>query len=90
MNPEQEIKLRAQLDELHQWPSKYMFKFIIPNDPDKRKEMEDSFDATAKITSRLSSKGTYSSYTIVVDGESTDHIIEMYRKVAKIEGVKSL
>ncbi len=90
MKPEQEIKLRAQLDELHQWPSKYMFKFIVPNDPLKRKEIEDSFDGTAQINSRLSSKGTYSAYTIIVDGQSTNHIIELYRKVGKIEGLRSL
>lgn len=90
MNPEQEIKLRAQLDELHQWPSKYLFKFIVPNEDATKKELEGLFNTDAKITSRLSSKGTYSAYSVIIMGKSTDEVLSIYRNAGKIKGIKSL
>lgn len=90
MDLEQEKKLRTQLDELHQWPSKYLFKFIVPDEDGKRKEIENLFDDDAQIKSRLSSKGTYSAYSIVIMGTSTEQIIDIYRKAGNIKGLRSL
>jgi putative lipoic acid-binding regulatory protein len=90
MTSEQEIKLKAQLDELHQWPCPYLFKFIVPNELSKTKEIEDLFDGKAKIKSRLSSKGTYSAYSIVITGTSTEQVLDIYRKAGNIKGLRSL
>lgn len=90
LTPEEELRLRHQLDNLHEWPSKYMFKFIIPDDDEKRHQIEQLFGENADIRSRLSSKGTYSAYSIVIVAESTDEVISIYQKAGEIEGLRSL
>lgn len=90
LTPEEEIKLRYQLDNLHTWPSEYMFKFIVPDDDEKRHQIEQLFGEKADIRSRLSSKGTYSAYSIVMVAESTDEVVNIYRKAGEIEGLRSL
>ena len=35
MDEDKKSGLRAQLDAHHEWPSEYMFKFIVPNQADR-------------------------------------------------------
>jgi putative lipoic acid-binding regulatory protein len=44
----------------------------------------------AEISSRDSSKGTYTSISINVRMKSPEAVIEKYKKVSKVEGVISL
>ncbi|MBX2828272.1 MAG: DUF493 domain-containing protein [Flavobacteriaceae bacterium] len=84
-------RLREQLQEDTQWPAPYMFKFIVPADHGKIAEIEAAFDGTdAQISTRDSSKGTYTSVTIKVTMDSPDTVIEKYLEVSKVEGVISL
>ena len=55
-------RLKTQLEQDSTWPSPYLFKFIVPSKLDKIAEIEAAFDGTdAKINTRDSSKGTYTS-----------------------------
>jgi len=84
-------RLRLQLEEDTTWPSPYMFKFIVPSSLEKIAEIERIFDNTnAKIQTRDSSKGTYTSVSIRVIMESPNAVIEKYLEVSKVEGVISL
>tara|TARA_R110002050_G_scaffold114749_3_gene230476 strand:+ start:278 stop:568 length:291 start_codon:yes stop_codon:yes gene_type:complete len=84
-------RLRKQLAEDTTWPSPYLFKFIVPAELEKIAEINAIFDATdAEITTRDSSKGTYSSVSVKVTMESPDAVVEKYLEVSKIEGVISL
>lgn len=84
-------KLRGTLEETTIFPTKYMFKFIIPSSDDNFKKIESIFDNIgAVINSKPSKNGKYTSLTILVKMESADDIIIKYKAVSKIEGVISL
>jgi len=79
------------LIETTEFPTKYMYKFIIPSEDDKFKQIENIFDNLgAVINSKPSKTGKYISLTILVNMKSPDDIIEKYKEVSKVEGVISL
>ena len=84
-------RLREQLEGDANWPAPYLFKFIVPASLEKIAEIEAIFDGMgAVISTRDSSKGTYTSISIKVTMESPDSIIGKYREVSSVEGVISL
>jgi len=78
---------KKKLEEVHNFPTLYMFKFIVPND--KLIEVEALFPKNEIIT-KPSSGGKYISTTIRVMMESADHIVSLYQEAKKIEGIISL
>ncbi len=84
-------KLKNSLEETTQFPTSYMYKFIIPSISERIEEIEKIFDNLgAVIKSKPSKTGKYTSLTIMVDMNSSDEIIKKYKEVAKVEGVISL
>ncbi|MAP81394.1 MAG: hypothetical protein CL526_09930 [Aequorivita sp.] len=84
-------RLRKQLKEDTTWPAPYLYKFIVPANLDKIAEINAIFDKTdAQITTRDSSKGTYSSVSVKVTLNSPEEVVEKYLEVSKVEGVISL
>ncbi|MDP5077510.1 MAG: DUF493 family protein [Nonlabens sp.] len=84
-------KLKEQLADTSVWPSKYMYKFIVPASGDAVLQIENIFDNTgAVITTKTSSKGTFTSLTIMVILKNPDAVIEKYKQVGVIPGVISL
>lgn len=84
-------RLKKQLEEDTTWPSPYLFKFIVPASLEKIAEIEAVFDGTdAEISTRDSSKGTYSSVSIKVTMQSPDAVVQKYLEVSNVEGVISL
>jgi len=84
-------KLKKSLVETTEFPTKYMYKFIIPSGDDKFKQIEGIFDNLgAVINSKPSKTGKYTSLTILVKMKSPDQIISKYQEVSKVEGVISL
>ncbi len=84
-------RLKEELLENTDWPSNYLFKFIIPSDPAKITEIHTIFDNTgAVIESKQSSKGKYTSISVTVHLSNPDEVIEKYKEVGAIEGVISL
>jgi putative lipoic acid-binding regulatory protein len=85
-------KLRTQLYETASWPSEYLYKFIVPTDTVKIKQIEDLFDNLgAVITTKESGKGTYTSISINLQMQDPDAVIDKYKAVAdSVEGVISL
>ncbi|MEM0518850.1 MULTISPECIES: DUF493 family protein [Aequorivita] len=84
-------RLKKQLEEDTTWPAPYLFKFIVPAELGKIAEIEKIFDGTnAAISTRDSSKGTYTSVSIKVTMQSPDEVIKKYLEVSAVEGVISL
>jgi putative lipoic acid-binding regulatory protein len=84
-------RLRIQLEGDTQWPSNYLYKFIVPAMLDKIAEIEAIFDGTnALISTRDSSKGSYTSISVKVMMNSPEAVIEKYLEVSSVEGVISL
>jgi len=68
-----------------------MFKFIIPTDKNKFKQIDNMFNKLgAVIRSKTSKNEKFTSLTILVDMSSPDEIIEKYKEVGTVEGVISL
>jgi putative lipoic acid-binding regulatory protein len=84
-------KLKTQLADTSIWPSKYMYKFIVPTLGPQIKEIEKVFDNTgAVINTKESSKGKYTSVSILVKMKNPDAVIAKYIEISKVEGVISL
>ncbi|MFH6603680.1 DUF493 family protein [Maribacter algicola] len=84
-------RLKEQLEESTEWPSNYLYKFIVPTNEKKIADIHTIFDNTgAVIESKQSKKGKYTSISITVNLKNADAVIEKYKEVGTIEGVISL
>ncbi len=77
-------RFQQLLDDGIEWPSPYVFKFIVPRD--NLSEVERLFH-NFPIKVRESSKGNYASVTANIVVHSSDEVIAMYTSAAKIEGI---
>ncbi|MBL7859470.1 MAG: DUF493 family protein [Cyclobacteriaceae bacterium] len=87
MNEEWFISFQEKLDEHHQWPSLYVFKFIVPTGKEDAVKKLFPLNAT---TERLSKQGNYISITAQVMMTSSNSVIDVYRKASRIEGLIAL
>ena len=85
-------KLEKRLRETSDWPSEYIFKFIVPTDKKKIDKISEIFNHTgAIIKTKTSSKAKYTSISIRLEIKSPKVVIEKYKIVGHhIEGVISL
>jgi hypothetical protein len=82
-------KLREQL-ELQDWPDIFMFKFIVPNEPEKIALVSALFDEATDLRMQPSKNEKYISIGAKELMMDVDSIIEKYKSAAKIEGIISL
>lgn len=81
------ISFREKLEKHYAWPSLYVFKFIVPTgQEDQVKNLFPLHLASEK----LSSQGKYTSVTIQAMMQSSDAVIEMYKRASQIEGIVAL
>jgi len=80
-------RFQGLLDDQNTWPSEYLFKFIVPR---SSQPLLEAIFGESPIKVRASSKGKYVSVTASIMMESSDAVIEVYRKAGKIPGVVSL
>jgi uncharacterized protein len=90
MDDEQLGRLRKRLNEIHRWPSIYMFKFILPSDQERITALKLIFGESAEFKERLSGKGNYTSVTVREMMLDADSIFDRYTKASAIEGIISL
>jgi putative lipoic acid-binding regulatory protein len=84
-------KLQWQLEDTTQFPSDYLFKFIVPTTNNQVEEVENLFNNKgAVINTKKSKTGKYVSVSIVLHIENAATVIEYYQKAAKIKGIISL
>lgn len=78
---------REKLEDQHDFPGIYIFKFIVPSDMISRAE---SLWEQGEVTKKPSSKGTYTSVTIRAKMKTADQVIGVYQEAYKIEGLMAL
>jgi len=81
-----EIALRKSKDI----PGIYMFKFIIPNENEKRAKVMALFDDTSNVLFKESSNNKYVSITSKEVMLTVEDIIEKYKLALQIEGLMIL
>lgn len=84
-------RLKEQLAETTNWPSDYLYKFIVPTAGNQIEQIHQIFDNTgAVIESKQSKKGKYTSLSITVNLLDPDAVIKKYKEVGELAGVISL
>ena len=82
-------KLKVQL-ELLEWPNVYLFKFIVPNNPEAIAKTSALFDDAVDLKLHPSKTGKYVSISAKELMLDVDSIIEKYNKSSSIEGLMAL
>jgi putative lipoic acid-binding regulatory protein len=84
-------RLRLELNNNTSWPTKYLFKFIVPNNQYKIDQVENAFNNMgAVIDTKQSKTGKYTSISIQVQMQDAQNIIDKYLEVSTVEGIISL
>ncbi|MDO6803377.1 DUF493 family protein [Wenyingzhuangia sp. 1_MG-2023] len=83
--------LKEKLDNNTEFPSDYLYKFIVPTTKNQVKEVEDVFLNQKKIiTKRASKTGKNVSVSVLIRVKDSDEVIKNYYLVENIEGLISL
>ncbi|KDN54286.1 DUF493 family protein [Flavobacterium seoulense] len=84
-------RLKGELEKSNTWPAIYLFKFIVPTDNEKIKQVEQAFNCLgAVIKTNQSKTGKFTSVSVDVQMENPQAIIDKYIEVSTIEGIISL
>ncbi|WP_396182526.1 DUF493 domain-containing protein [Flavobacterium sp.] len=84
-------RLKEELRTTSDWPSIYLYKFIVPTDTIKILAIENAFDNMgAVINTQQSKTGKFTSISINVSMLSPEHVVEKYIDVSSVEGIISL
>ena len=83
------LNLKEQLD-LQEWPNVYLFKFIIPNNPETIAKTSALFDDAVELKLQPSKTGKYVSVSAKEMMLDVDSIIDRYNKSSSIEGLMAL
>jgi putative lipoic acid-binding regulatory protein len=78
---------RQKLDEHYAWPALYVYKFIVPTG---KEDLIKEIFPFHPVTEKLSKQGNYTSVTIQMMMQSSDAVIDIYRKAAAVEGIVAL
>lgn len=80
-------RFRALLDDQTEWPTQYLFKFIVPV---AELATVDAVFPRVEKTHRASSKGSYVSVSFTTEMGSAEEVEATYRRAAGIPGVVML
>lgn len=91
-NPEEfYISLKEKLENHHDFPEDYLFKFIVPTDEAKLTEIYRVFDGIKfTLTNRESKNEKYTACNINAFVLDADQVIRIYKEVGRIENVMLL
>ena len=84
-------RLKEELDTTTQFPTVYLFKFIVPVSEEKVLQIKTSFAGTnAQIVTKASSTGKFNSVSVKVMMPSSQSVIDKYVELSSIDGIISL
>ena len=83
--------LKEKLENNTEFPTDYLYKFIVPTTKNQVAEVEAVFrNKNAKISKRDSRTGKFISLSIMLKMNNADEVIKNYHDVENIEGLISL
>lgn len=84
-------KFKEKLEEIHSFPTNYIFKYIVPSEQSKIARLHSIFEnSNSSISTRDSKNGKYTSITIKTPVNDADDVIIYYRQAASIDGIMML
>ncbi|MBV6404872.1 MAG: DUF493 family protein [Flavobacteriales bacterium] len=87
LSDEVKERLRQRLDQVHEWPSVYMFKFILEPDADRLEAVTALFPPEAERLRKYSTSGKYLSLTFTEVMMSAGDVVERYDRASAIPGL---
>jgi uncharacterized protein len=87
LSEEAKDRLRERLDQVHDWPSVYMFKFIFEPDTERLDAVLALFPPESEILRKYSAAGKYLSLTVKEVMMNADEVVQRYDRASKIDGV---
>jgi hypothetical protein len=87
LSEETKERLRQRLDQVHQWPSVYMFKFIFEPEEERLAAVMALFPKESEVLRKYSTAGKYLSLTVKEVMMSADDVVDRYDKASAIRGV---
>jgi uncharacterized protein len=87
LNEEAKDRLRQRLNEVHEWPSLYMFKFIFEPEQEKLDAVMAMFPPESEMLRKYSAGGKYLSLTVKEVMMNAEEVLQRYEKASMIEGV---
>ena len=78
---------KEKLDNEHDWPTIYMFKFVVP--AAKAIEVKAIF-SEEKLVVKESKAGNYIAFTLNKMIYSSDEVVEIYQEARKVDGLIAL
>lgn len=84
-------RLKEELRTTSNWPTIYLYKFIVPTETSKIIAVEEAFNNMGAVINTVQSKtGKFTSVSINVNMESPEHVVAKYQEVSTIDGIISL
>ncbi len=84
-------RLKEELEKNTDWPTKYMYKFIMPNQDSNITKVKERFkNKEIDLKKNYSKTGKYISLTIVTEEENPDTVIKRYKTMEDIDGLVAL
>ncbi len=87
---EKKLDLLKQLQENKNWPLRYMFKFIVPNNEGKVDEVKKLLPENGELKFKHTKNLKFVSITCVAHMPDAQSIVDVNTAVNKIQGVISL
>jgi uncharacterized protein len=87
LSKEVKDRLRERLDQVHEWPSVYMFKFIFEPENERLDAVLALFPPESEILRKYSAAGKYLSITVKEVMMNADEVVRRYDKASEIPGV---
>jgi putative lipoic acid-binding regulatory protein len=83
-------RLKARLNEVHEWPSVYMFKFILEPENDRLDAVLALFPPESEVLRKYSAGGRYLSVTVKEVMLCAEDVVDRYERASAIQGVIAL
>lgn len=90
LSEESKSRLKGSLEKVHDWPSLYMFKFILEPEEDRLNQVLALFSAESEVIRRYSAGGKYLSITVKEVMMNADEVVARYDRASAIQGVMTL
>jgi hypothetical protein len=87
LNDEAKERLRSSLDKVHEWPSLYMYKFILEPEQERIDAVLALFPPESEVLRKYSAGGKYLSLTFREVMMSAEEVVLRYEKASSIKGV---
>jgi len=84
-------RLKEELEKNTEWPTKYMYKFIMPNKEENIDKVNQQFgNQDVDLKKNYSKTGKYVSVTLVTEEKNPEAVINRYKSMEDIEGLVAL